>query len=164
VAAAGPEAEGLAGRVRAGLRAGLPEYMAPAEVVVLAALPLTSSGKIDYQALPEAKQGRGEGGEVLVEAGSEVERVLAEIWGEVLELERVGVKDNFFELGGQSLLAARVTTQVRARLNVELTVHDLFEQPTIADLAKHIETILSAARDLQAPHAVAGESHEEGSL
>ncbi|HEY9283602.1 MAG TPA: phosphopantetheine-binding protein, partial [Pyrinomonadaceae bacterium] len=161
----GAAAEELAGRVRAGLRSVLPEYMAPGEVVALSALPINRSGKIDYQALPEAKQGRGEGVDVLVEAGSEVERVLAEIWAEVLELERVSVKGNFFELGGQSLLAARVTTQVRARLNVELTVYDLFEQPTIADLARHIETILWTARDLQqAPHAVAGEALEEGDL
>ena len=88
----------LAERLRAHLRAVLPDYMVPARIVVLEAMPLTPNGKLDRKALPEPDfAGAGVG---YVAPRSATERKLAAIWQEVLGLERVGVTDNFFELGG----------------------------------------------------------------
>jgi acyl carrier protein len=90
--------------------------------------------------------------------------MLAEIWSQVLGIEEIGVKDNFFALGGQSILAAQVIGQVHAAINIELPAYDLFENPTIMDLARHIETLLWTAQDLQSPVTVMADGREEGNL
>ncbi|HXS21930.1 MAG TPA: phosphopantetheine-binding protein, partial [Steroidobacteraceae bacterium] len=89
------------------------------------------------------------------------EQVLAEVWAEVLHLERVGIHDNFFELGGHSLLATQVIARVADRTTIELPLHDLFEAPTIMELARRSEIICavrSAGSDAHAqipPGAIA---------
>ncbi|WP_268745678.1 non-ribosomal peptide synthetase, partial [Cellvibrio mixtus] len=88
-------------RLRAYLRAHLPEHMVPPAFVVLAQWPLTANGKVDRKALPEADMGLQQGS--YVAPGTETEQLLAEVWQEVLGIERVGVTDNFFHLGGHSL-------------------------------------------------------------
>jgi amino acid adenylation domain-containing protein len=118
-------------RAHAGER--LPEYMVPAAYVHLESLPLTPSGKVDRGALPAP------GGDVFARRGyeapvGETERALAEVWSEVLGVERVGRRDDFFELGGHSLLVVRLIERMRRRgLHVE--VRALFTSPTIAGLA-----------------------------
>jgi amino acid adenylation domain-containing protein len=119
----------------AGLRefvaARLPEHMIPAFFVELTAIPLTANGKLDRKALPAPEAGSSSAFQAPRDAAEEQ---LAAIWGEVLGVERVGVHDNFFELGGHSLLAIQVVASIRAA-GRELSVGDLFDHPTVAELA-----------------------------
>ena len=117
------------------LGATLPAYMVPAAFVVLDAFPLNPSGKLDRKALPAPVVTSAA---VYVAARDAVEAALAEIFGDLLGVERVSVHDDFFELGGHSLLATRVTAQIRTRLDVALPVRALFETPTVEGLARHV--------------------------
>jgi amino acid adenylation domain-containing protein/thioester reductase-like protein len=119
-----------------------PEYMIPAAFVVLKALPLTANGKIDYRALPTPEQTRPELEQLYLAPRSPLEQQLAEIWTEVLSLEKIGIHDNFFELGGHSLLITQLLAKVRNTFDVELPLKDLFNAPTIADLAESINQIV----------------------
>jgi amino acid adenylation domain-containing protein len=122
------------GVLRAAVAGVLPDYMVPAAFVVVEALPLTVSGKVDRAALPAPDYGAGAGGEYAAPRG-EVEQILTGIWADVLEVERVGATDDFFALGGHSLLAVRLISRVRAALRAEVPVWMLFEAPTPAALA-----------------------------
>ena len=113
----------------------LPDYMIPAAFVWLEKLPLTAHGKVDRKQLPAPEQGRPESVAKYVAPATQTEEILAEMWAEVLEVERVGVNDNFFELGGHSLLATRIIARVNQAFQVELPMHRLLEMPTIAGLA-----------------------------
>jgi hypothetical protein len=77
---------------------------------------------------------------------SEIEKLLAAIWSEVLKLPRVGVRDNFFELGGHSLLATQIVSRIREALQLDLALRALFEKPTIAGLSDQLETIQRAGK------------------
>jgi amino acid adenylation domain-containing protein/thioester reductase-like protein len=120
--------------LRTALAQRLPAYMIPAAVVLIDALPLTSSGKLDTRALPPPEYTPGE----YRAAGSAVEEILAGIYAEVLGLDRVGVDDSFFDLGGDSLSAMRVITAINTSLDASLAVRALFEAPTVAQLAPRI--------------------------
>jgi amino acid adenylation domain-containing protein len=124
------EADGL----REHLRRSLPEYMVPAAIVVLEALPLTPNGKLDRKALPAPEYAAD--ADRYVAPRTPVEEVLAEIWAEVLGLDRVGVQESFFDLGGHSLLATRVVSRVRQRFGVELPLRAVFEHRTVEELAR----------------------------
>jgi acyl carrier protein len=89
-----------------------------------------------------------------------VEEELARIWRQVLGRQQVGVHDNFFELGGHSLLATQLTSRIRDAFQVELPVRQLFEAPTVASLAKHIETICWAAKNRDTTSFVGNEREE----
>jgi acyl carrier protein len=121
----------------------LPDYMMPAVLASLDALPRTPSGKVDRQALPEPAE-PGAGG-ALVEPGTQLEKALAGIWEQVLGVPRVGTTDDFFALGGHSLLAAQVVAQVRSDFAVELPMHSLFMMPTVASLAAEIDRMMQSA-------------------
>ncbi|WP_313645936.1 non-ribosomal peptide synthetase [Pseudomonas sp.] len=128
--------------LRAQLQAHLPQYMVPVAFVELPALPLTANGKLDRRALPKPERS------ALFEQGyeapqGELEQALAQIWAELLHLERVGRRDHFFSLGGHSLLAMRMVSQVRLRLGVELSLAELFAN---AELAAVAEVLAGAAR------------------
>jgi amino acid adenylation domain-containing protein/FkbM family methyltransferase len=112
----------------------LPHYMVPSRIVLVEALPLTPSGKVDRKQLP----GLGVSAistRTLVAPRSELEQSLAEIWWEVLQRKDIGVLDNFFDLGGHSLLATRVVARIRDRFQVEFSLRRLFDRPTIEGLA-----------------------------
>jgi len=132
VAAAGTVAEEAALRRELGQR--LPDYMVPTAFVLLEALPLTASGKLDRRALPaperHSEDYRG--------PRTPAEEVLCGLFAEVLKLERVGIEENFFALGGHSLLATRLVSRVRTTLGAELAIGTLFEAPTVAELAKRL--------------------------
>jgi amino acid adenylation domain-containing protein len=112
----------------------LPDHMVPAVFVSLEAFPLTPSGKIDRRALPEP--GRPESTRGYVAPRTELEEVLAIIFSEVLQVERIGIFDDFFELGGHSLLATQISSRIREALHVELPVRRIFESPAIDGLAR----------------------------
>ncbi|MCA1682270.1 MAG: non-ribosomal peptide synthetase, partial [Actinobacteria bacterium] len=116
--------------LRSWLQRSLPEYMVPAAFVVLDGLPLNANGKLDRRALPAPEFEVAAG---YVAPRSETERVLADVWAQVLGVERVGVEDNFFELGGDSILSIQVISQVRAA-GLWLATKDIFLHPTIAGL------------------------------
>ena len=125
------------------LAQSLPAYMAPAIFVFLEALPLTPNGKIDRRALPAPEGVRPED-KTFAAPRTALEEALAAIWAGVLKLDRVGIHDNFFDLGGHSLLATQIVSRIRQNFQIELPLRQLFENPTIAGLAKNVE----AARSL----------------
>ncbi len=127
--------------LREWLRARLPDFMIPASFTFLESLPLTPNGKIDRQGLPDPDRS---GSLSEYEAPrDQVERTLAGLWAEALNLERVGVHQHFFHLGGNSLLAARLLAQVRSVFGVPIPLHLIFSAPTVSDFAKQLQSILS---------------------
>ncbi|MGB3637977.1 MAG: amino acid adenylation domain-containing protein, partial [Rivularia sp. (in: cyanobacteria)] len=112
----------------------LPGYMIPSVYVFLKTFPLTPNGKIDHQSLPIPEKVKPELASNYVPPETEIEKVLAGIWVEVLDLEKVGIHDNFFDLGGHSLLLTQVTSRLYNALGVELTLRQIFATPTIAEL------------------------------
>ncbi|RKH61617.1 non-ribosomal peptide synthetase, partial [Corallococcus llansteffanensis] len=131
--AEGVDAEAL----RTRLRDKLPEYMVPAAFVVLPALPLTPSGKVDRKALPapEAVASTVEH----VAPRTPTEEKLAGLWAELLQVSPVGAQDHFFERGGHSLLATRLVSRMRAAFGVELPLRTVFEAPVLEALARHVD-------------------------
>ncbi|WP_168711452.1 non-ribosomal peptide synthetase [Streptomyces sp. RKND-216] len=124
--------------VRSWVGERLPAYMVPAVVVELAVLPLSPNGKVDRRALPVPSfEGSVEG---FVAPRGEVERRLAEVWAEVLGLERVGVEDDYLELGGDSIQSIQVVALAR-RAGIRISPRQLFEHPTISRLAPHAELL-----------------------
>ncbi|MEO6731987.1 MAG: amino acid adenylation domain-containing protein [Ferruginibacter sp.] len=125
--------------IREFMQHSLPDYMVPSEFTALRQLPLTGNGKVDrlFLGLQEDR--------VFVNTlnylppATDLEKSLAEIWKELLHLERVGIEDDFFELGGHSLLAMRVISAIRKQLDVELNIKELFINSTIGLLAAHID-------------------------
>ena len=125
--------------LRHAVQGKLPEYMVPSAFVFLPELPLTPNGKLDRRALPEPDRARPELAERFVGPRNSMEQKLSEIWCEVLGLDRVGVFDNFFELGGDSILSIQIIAR-SSRSGLRLTPRQLFEQPTVAELAAVVGT------------------------
>ncbi len=123
------------GELFAWLRERLPEYMVPSAFVVLAALPLSPNGKVDARALPAPERLRPELEAAYAAPKSELERIIAVVWQEALGVEKVGIHDNFFDLGGHSLLLAKVHSRLREVLERDLSLVDLFKNPTVSSLA-----------------------------
>ena len=119
----------------------LPDYMIPAIFVALPAMPMTPSKKIDRKALPDPDTSRLGVLDTYEEPRNPMEQILADIWGELLGLDTVGIRDNFFELGGHSLLVGRLGTRIKGALGIEVAMADIFENATIAELAAHIENL-----------------------
>ncbi|HEX8333693.1 MAG TPA: amino acid adenylation domain-containing protein, partial [Segetibacter sp.] len=101
-------------------------------------LPLTANGKVDRKALPDPDMSEMLSGQYAAPQ-SEVEKVLAEIWQDILEVDQVGVHDDFFELGGHSLLAVRLISSIRKELKTEMRIGDIFDYPTVALLAEQLQ-------------------------
>ncbi|MBW4428169.1 MAG: amino acid adenylation domain-containing protein [Nostoc desertorum CM1-VF14] len=133
------------------LESMLPSYMVPSAFVTLDVLPLTPNGKVDRKALPAADITHLLPESNFVAPATPLEEMLVSIWTQVLGVEKVGVKDNFFELGGHSLLATRVVSQIRQVFAVELPLRRLFELPTVAELAKDVQTAINIGKGLELP-------------
>ncbi|HEY6322281.1 MAG TPA: AMP-binding protein, partial [Thermoanaerobaculia bacterium] len=128
----------MAAELRSHLRRLLPGYMVPATVVLLEALPLTASGKLDRRALAASPASGPDRSAHHVPPRSPLERTIAQVWAAVLGQVEVGVEDNFFDLGGHSLLALRAAGQLQQALGHEVAVLQLFEHPTVASFAQSL--------------------------
>ena len=127
------------------LRKNLPSYMVPAAFVFLDRFPLTTNGKIDRRALPEPAAADNEAGEDLDGGAprSELESILAGIWCDVLRRPALGIDDNFFALGGHSLLLIQVCGRIAQKMDVELSVRQFFDHPTVRTQARVVEELLA---------------------
>ncbi|GAB0102601.1 hypothetical protein JMUB6875_15700 [Nocardia sp. JMUB6875] len=130
-------------RVKSELSAALPSYMVPAAFVVLDALPLNANLKLDRNALPDPEFEAAE----YRAPGSPLEQTVADVFADVLGLERVGADDDFFTLGGNSLLATQVASRLRALTGAEVRVAWFFTAPTVAGLGARIVAALEGAHD-----------------
>jgi amino acid adenylation domain-containing protein len=123
------------------LKEKIPSYMIPSIFVTLKEIPLTPNGKVNRAELPVPQMSEDGASANFVAPRSPLEETLAEIWRETLGVAQIGVESNFFDLGGHSLMATRVVTQIRERFGVELPLRVLFESPTIAGLAQHLDAV-----------------------
>ncbi|MFJ8593552.1 non-ribosomal peptide synthase/polyketide synthase [Streptomyces sp. NPDC093598] len=133
VTSADPEQPLDTDELRESVAAVLPPHMVPSVVVVLDTLPLTPQHKIDLGALPAPVRAAGRGH---VAPRTAHERVLADVWADVLGVDAVGVEDDFFDLGGDSILAARALARIREELGARLSIRDVFTARTVASLAR----------------------------
>ncbi|MEA5617974.1 amino acid adenylation domain-containing protein [Cronbergia sp. UHCC 0137] len=125
--------------IRSFLEQKLPDYMIPNAFVLMEKLPVLPNGKLDRNNLPAPNISADIRN--FVAPHNPQEELIANIWAEVLKLEKVGIHDNFLELGGHSLLASLVISRLRENLSVELSVSALFEFPTVASLSEKITTL-----------------------
>ncbi|HEX3528164.1 MAG TPA: non-ribosomal peptide synthase/polyketide synthase [Thermoanaerobaculia bacterium] len=143
-----------AAELRDWLLGRLPDYMTPAAFVRLDALPLTSNLKLDRQALESlAGTAADAGGSTSAEVAPRTltEQVLAATWAEVLGLDAVDVRASFFDLGGHSLLATRLVSRIRRAFSVEIPLRDVFEAPTVEELAVRIDGMLRGGEERRMP-------------
>ncbi|WP_430058812.1 amino acid adenylation domain-containing protein [Paenibacillus alvei] len=123
--------------MRSKLAAGLPSYMIPSHFIRLEKMPLTPNGKLDRKALP-APEGTLSTGTEYIAPRTTTEAKLAQLWQEVLGLERVGIRDNFFDIGGHSLRAMTLVSRILQTLEAEIPLRDVFRCPTVEEMAQAI--------------------------
>ncbi|BAY65339.1 amino acid adenylation domain-containing protein [Calothrix brevissima NIES-22] len=150
--------------LRAFLKEKLPEYMVPSAFVKLKSLPLTANGKIDREKLPAPEQIASELVATFVAPRNQTENAIAQIWREILGVERVGIYDGFFELGGHSLLATQIISRIRQTLQVELSLRQFFDTPTVADLAVMVAQNLAQQTDAAMLAEILAELEEKADL
>jgi amino acid adenylation domain-containing protein len=130
-------AETTAEKVRSGILEKLAAYMIPTVFVVLERMPMTANGKIDRKALPAPDNNQSV--REFREPRNETEKILTEIWKEILGVERIGIDDDFFSLGGHSIKAISVVSRISKLLNVSISVMDVFEAPTVVMLNERLK-------------------------
>jgi amino acid adenylation domain-containing protein len=133
----------------------LPEPMIASAFVILDAMPLTANGKVALEALPAPEGDRSAVADAFGSPSNPIEDLIATIWADVLGVDHVAASDSFFDLGGHSLLATQVTSRLRHALGVELPLRELFENPTVAAVARQIEACRRAGGGLELPPLVA---------
>ena len=131
--------EALRERLERRLAAGLPAHMRPSALVFIEAVPLNNSGKVDHRALPDPAPAREAGPGPAPRPLSPTEAALVSLWEEVLGVRGIGPGDNFFDLGGHSLLAVKLISRIEKNLGQSLHPLRLFQSPTVAGLARHLE-------------------------
>lgn len=136
--------------LRSALRERLPESMVPSAFQFLAALPLSANGKVDRQRLP-VPDGLGHANQDFVPPQTEVQRVVAAIWQELLGMEQVGLHDNFFDLGGHSLLLMRLQDRLREAFEREVPILELLEHPTVDSVARLLRRETEPVSLVEAP-------------
>jgi len=131
----------------------LPEYMIPSDFMLLDALPLTPNGKVDRRALPTPKSIRPHKNIAYVKPQTEAEHLIAAVWQQILEIEKVGIHDNFFELGGNSLLLVRTQVKLQEIFGQELSIFEMIKSPTINSFAQYISQEQSTQTAAQQGHS-----------
>ncbi|WP_460200564.1 thioesterase domain-containing protein [Scytonema sp. NUACC21] len=127
------------------LQQKLPKYMIPKAFVLLESLPLTPNGKVDRQALTTLKHSIPELEKTFVAPRNSLEELLATIWTEVFQSERIGIHDDFFELGGNSFLALQLISKINQKLGTNVSLSILFQHPTLAEIANFITKNIDAS-------------------
>jgi acyl carrier protein len=130
--------ERLVNDLRQFLKEKLPDYMVPSALIMLETIPVTPNGKVDRRALPTPEQSRPELETKFVAPRTPFEESVAEIWCEVLGLEKVGMRDNFFDLGGHSLLIVRIHGKLQKIIGKDISIITLFRYPTIGSLSNYL--------------------------
>lgn len=130
-----------AAELRNFLKNKLPEYMIPSTFISLNEFPITPTGKVDRKALQFYDISNRNNGQTFVAPRTLTEEMLAQMWAEVLKVDRVGIADNFFDLGGNSLLGMQLVARLRGKFRGDLGLRMLFEKPTVAELAEYIAEI-----------------------
>ncbi|WP_316239478.1 non-ribosomal peptide synthetase [Bradyrhizobium sp. SZCCHNR1015] len=151
-------------QLRRAVKRRLPSHMIPADIVIFDQMPVTRTGKVDRVAVMQCLQPRSnEVPQGFDETRTSVEEALHRVWSEILKRETIGLEQNFFELGGHSLTGTRILARISHALEIELPLLTIFEHPTIADLARHIEALLDASdgrtgisEDMRLGHATKG--------
>lgn len=138
--------------IRQFLSERLPEHMVPASshIVRLTSMPLTATGKIDAGALPPPELNRAHMSIAFVPPQNAVEAKIAEIWGKVLRVDKIGLRDEFLALGGHSLLAIRIISQINCYYGISLPLGALLRKTTIAELARSVSDVIAAKTALSA--------------
>ena len=140
-----------ASELRQHVQAKLSEYMTPSGFVLMEALPLTPNGKVDRKALPAWQPDQPTPSETFAAPRTPLEELIADVWSQVLGIQRIGLHDSFFELGGHSLLATQVVARLRQALGYEVAVRAIFEYPTLASLAASLEARLQVENPSRPP-------------
>jgi acyl-coenzyme A synthetase/AMP-(fatty) acid ligase/acyl carrier protein len=148
--------EADASALREFLKARLPQYMVPSAFVLLEKLPLNANGKIDRQSLAALAVETRAPSKNYIAPRSETEKAIAAIWRELLRVEQIGADDDVFDLGAQSLMAMKALARIREAFQVNLSLRNLFEHPTVAGLASAIDALTALAR----PKPAQGEREE----
>ena len=138
-------------QLRSFLAEKLPDYMIPSDFVLLDGLPWLPNGKLDRRALEQSNIAPFSSSKIIERARTEIESLIAAVWEGVLKVQNIGAADNFFELGGHSLLAAQVVARLREAFSKPITLRDLFAAPTVAGLARAVESTLRADRAEKLP-------------
>ncbi len=141
----------------------LPQYMVPSTFTVLDRIPRIAGGKINRRALPH-DSAPPTAGRTARPPSTDLERRLARVWADLLQVDEVGVDEDFFEIGGHSLLAMQLLSRIRDRCDVEVPIQQLFEAPTVAALAAHVEAIQWADASRAARDTHADGPREEGEI
>ncbi|MBP5973106.1 amino acid adenylation domain-containing protein [Brasilonema sp. CT11] len=148
-------------QLREFLQLQLPEYMLPSAFIFLETLPLTPNGKVNRTALPAPDETLSNSERAFVPPQTPAEEVLIHIWEEILGLEHISIHDNFFELGGHSLLAMQLISHIQQRFDLELSVRQVFQNQTVAQL---VNTMAQIAGDRNVIEEIAGTWQEIAAL
>ena len=133
------------GALRDYLAEHVPGYLVPSAFVTLETLPRTPTGKVDRSALPAVGHEDKQTQRAFIAPRTETEQTLADVWAQVLGVERIGVDDSFFELGGHSLLATQVVSRIRVVFHIEISLRTMFESPTLGGMAVKIDQARAAS-------------------
>ncbi len=153
-----PEGEFDESALRTFLKQHIPDFMIPAHFVALQKFPLTANGKVDKRALPEPEASSEK--RQIVRPGTNLERKLANIWKDVLQVDDISIYDSFFDLGGHSLGVIQIQGRVKEELDLDLDVVDIFKYPTIHGLAQYLENKEAQNQELAKSKARASRQRE----
>ncbi len=147
----------LVAELRAHLGGKLPDFMVPSSIVVLERLPLTPNGKVNRRALPAPEALGTSPARTATPPSNETERIIAQVWSELLRKSSIGADENLFDLGANSLLVMQANVQLRTALGKPLSLVEMFQFPTVAKLAAHLQSPAAAGQ----PAADAGADRAE---